>query len=115
MENEYKESNFIYDEEKMYDFERLTKEEFLTSYSYLTEDEYNNTKKIYDIARDIIETGMLESSEGNYIVYTEGLSESLGISEEYLINHYDEIAYIINTDDAMLDPVFREKKKTASI
>lgn len=105
MENEYKELNFIYDEEKMYDFERLTKEEFLTSYSYLTEDEYNNTKKIYDIARDIIETGMLESSEGNYIVYTEGLSESLGISEEYLINHYDEIAYIINTDDAMLDPV----------
>lgn len=59
MENEYKESNFIYDEEKMYDFEKLTKEEFLTSYSYLTEDEYNNTKKIYDIARDIIETGML--------------------------------------------------------
>jgi hypothetical protein len=48
---------------------------------------------------------MLASSEGNYIVYTKYLSETLGISEEYLINHYNEIKYIINTDNSMLDPV----------
>ena len=48
MENIYKDADFIDDEEKMYDFVRLTKEEFLSSYSYLTEDEYNNTKKLYE-------------------------------------------------------------------
>ena len=48
MENIYKDADFIDDEEKMYDFVRLTKEEFLSSYSYLTEDEYNNTKRLYE-------------------------------------------------------------------
>ena len=48
MENIYKDAAFIDDEEKMYDFVRLTKEEFLSSYSYLTEDEYNNTKRLYE-------------------------------------------------------------------
>ena len=52
MENIYKNADFIDDEEKMYDFVRLTKEEFLLSYSYLTEDEYDNTKKIYEERRD---------------------------------------------------------------
>ena len=52
MENIYKDSDFIDDEEKMYDFVRLTKEEFLLSYSYLTEDEYNNTKRLYDIKQN---------------------------------------------------------------
>lgn len=48
MENIFKNANFIDDEEKMYDFVRLTKEEFLLSYSYLTEDEYDNTKRLYE-------------------------------------------------------------------
>ena len=48
MENIYKDADFIDDEEKMNDFVRLTKEEFLLSYSYLTEDEYNNTKRLYE-------------------------------------------------------------------
>lgn len=48
MKNIYNNANFIGDEEKMYDFVRLTKEEFLLSYSYLTEEEYENTKKIYE-------------------------------------------------------------------
>ena len=48
MENIFKDADFIDDEEKMYDFVRLTKEEFLFSYSYLTEDEYDNTKRLYE-------------------------------------------------------------------
>ena len=52
MENIFKDADFIDDEEKMYDFVRLTKEEFLSSYSYLTEDEYDNTKRLYEERRN---------------------------------------------------------------
>lgn len=48
MKNEFKNADFIDDEEKMYDFVRISKEEFLQSYSYLTEWEYDNTKRIYE-------------------------------------------------------------------
>ena len=48
MRNEFKNADFLDDEEKMRDFTYLTKEEFLLSYSYLTEDEYNNTKRLYE-------------------------------------------------------------------
>ena len=48
MNNEFKNADFLNDEEKMEDFTYLTKEEFLSSYSYLTEDEYNNTKRLYE-------------------------------------------------------------------
>ena len=47
MSNEFKNTDFLDDEEKMRDFICLTKEEFLASYSYLTEDEYDNTYKRY--------------------------------------------------------------------
>lgn len=47
MSNEFKNSDFLNDKEKMRDFIYLTKEEFLSSYSYLTEDEYDNTYKRY--------------------------------------------------------------------
>ena len=47
MSNEFKNADFLNDEEKMEDFTYLTKEEFLSSYSYLTEDEYNNTYNRY--------------------------------------------------------------------
>lgn len=47
MNNEFKNADFLDDEEKMRDFTYLTKEEFLSSYSYLTEDEYDNTYKRY--------------------------------------------------------------------
>ena len=47
MNNEFKNADFLNDEEKMRDFTYLTKEEFLSSYSYLTEDEYDNTYKRY--------------------------------------------------------------------
>ena len=47
MNNEFKNADFLDDEEKMRDFTYLTKEEFLSSYSYLTEDEYNNTYNMY--------------------------------------------------------------------
>lgn len=40
--------NFIHDHEKMVDFLGLSKEEFMKSYSYLTDDEYENTKRIYE-------------------------------------------------------------------
>lgn len=43
MSNEFKNADFLDDEEKMRDFTYLTKEEFLSSYNYLTEDEYDNT------------------------------------------------------------------------
>ena len=66
MENVYKDADFIDDEEKMYDFVRLTKEEFLSSYSYLTEDEYNNTKRLYE-ERNRWNNG---SMEGELILWT---------------------------------------------
>ena len=47
MSDEFKNADFLNDEEKMRDFTYLTKEEFLSSYSYLTEDEYDNTYKRY--------------------------------------------------------------------
>lgn len=47
MSDEFKNADFLDDEEKMRDFTYLTKEEFLSSYSYLTEDEYNNTYNRY--------------------------------------------------------------------
>lgn len=47
MGNEFKNADFLDDEEKMRDFIYLSKEEFLASYSYLTEDEYDNTYKRY--------------------------------------------------------------------
>ena len=46
MEN-FKNANFIDDDEKMFDFVCLPKERFLESYSYLTEEEYVNTKKLF--------------------------------------------------------------------
>ena len=65
MENIYKDADFIDDEEKMYDFVRLTKEEFLSSYSYLTEDEYNNTKRLYE-ERNRWNNGCIECLEGGF-------------------------------------------------
>lgn len=44
--------NFIDDKEKMNDFKNLSKNEFLKSYSYLTEEEYDNTKEIYNSLLD---------------------------------------------------------------
>ena len=43
MNNEFKNADFLDDEEKMRDFICLSKEEFLASYSYITENEYDNT------------------------------------------------------------------------
>ena len=40
--------NFIHDYEKMVDFKNLSKDEFMRNYSYLTDDEYENTKRIYN-------------------------------------------------------------------
>lgn len=45
--NEFKNTDFINDKEKMRDFKILSKEEFLESYSYLTEEEYDNTYNKY--------------------------------------------------------------------
>lgn len=45
---DFTKNDFINDKEKMADFIRLTKQEFLICYSYLTEQEYENTKKIYE-------------------------------------------------------------------
>lgn len=47
MNDEFKNTDFLDDEEKMRDFTYLTKEEFLASHSYITEDEYDNTYKRY--------------------------------------------------------------------
>lgn len=47
---DFKNQNFFTDFEKMRDFAELSKEEFLASYSYLTEDEYDNTKRLYDVS-----------------------------------------------------------------
>mgnify|MGYP001632675387 CR=1 FL=1 len=44
--------SFIDDTEKMKDFQNLTKDEFLKEYSYLSEEEYDNTKKLYDSLLD---------------------------------------------------------------
>lgn len=44
--------SFIDDAEKMKDFKNLTKDEFLKEYSYLSEEEYENTKKLYDSLLD---------------------------------------------------------------
>lgn len=45
--NEFRNADFLNDEEKMKDFKVLSKEEFLKSYSYLTEEEYDNTYNKY--------------------------------------------------------------------
>lgn len=45
---DFTKNDFINDKEKMADFIRLSKQEFLQCYSYLTEQEYENTKKIYE-------------------------------------------------------------------
>ena len=66
MENIFKDADFIDDEEKMYDFVRLTKEEFLSSYSYLTEDEYDNTKRLYDMRQN-----------GNYTLTKQDIEDKL--------------------------------------
>ena len=50
-ELELKMGNFIDDYEKMHDFRVLSKDEFLASYSYIFEDEYDNTKVIYNARR----------------------------------------------------------------
>lgn len=42
--------NFLHDVDKISDFVSLSKEEFLASYSYLTEEEYDNTKRLYEIS-----------------------------------------------------------------
>lgn len=48
--------NFIDDKEKMNDFKNLSKNEFLKSYSYLTEEEYDNTKTIYNSLLDKVKS-----------------------------------------------------------
>lgn len=48
--------NFIDDKEKMKDFKILSKNEFLKSYSYLTDDEYDNTRKIYNSLLDKVKS-----------------------------------------------------------
>ena len=48
--------NFIDDKEKMKDFKNLSKNEFLKSYSYLTEEEYDNTRAIYNSLLDKVKS-----------------------------------------------------------
>lgn len=48
--------NFIDDKEKMNDFKNLSKNEFLKSYSYLTEEEYDNTREIYNSLLDKVKS-----------------------------------------------------------
>ena len=75
MSNEFKNSDFLGDEEKMRDFIYLTKEEFLSSYSYLTEDEYNNTynryyaKQIADVLRKFAEKSQNIDNFESYLKY----------------------------------------------
>lgn len=45
--NEFRNADFIKDEEKMRDFKNLSKEDFLKTYDYLTEEEYDNTYNKY--------------------------------------------------------------------
>lgn len=61
MNNEFKNADFLDDEEKMRDFICLSKEEFLASYSYITENEYDNTyiryyaRKLANVLREFAE------------------------------------------------------------
>ena len=48
--------NFLSDKEKMTDFKNFSKNEFLKSYSYLTEEEYDNTKKLYNSLLDKVKS-----------------------------------------------------------
>lgn len=64
-QEDYKNGNFINDEEKMNDFFELSKSEFLESYSYLTEEEYDNTRELVKaiIKEDADETVRVLSAE----------------------------------------------------
>lgn len=63
--DDFKDGNFINDEEKMNDFFELSKSEFLESYSYLTEEEYDNTRELVKamIKEDADETVRVLSAE----------------------------------------------------
>ena len=75
MRNEFKNADFLDDEEKMRDFIYLTKEEFLSSYNYLTEDEYDNTynryyaKQIADALRKFAEKPQNIDNFESYLKY----------------------------------------------
>lgn len=77
MNDEFKNADFLDDEEKMRDFTYLTKEEFLASYSYITEDEYDNTYKRY-YARELANV-LREFAEK---------PQNIDNFENYLENHF---------------------------
>lgn len=77
MSNEFKNADFLDDEEKMRDFICFTKEEFLASYSYITEDEYDNTYKRY-YARELANV-LREFAEK---------PQNINNFENYLENHF---------------------------
>lgn len=72
--NDFKNADFINDEEKMKDFKILSKEEFLESYSYLTEEEYDNTYNKYYVTKNTfhwipIEEGLPEEDKNVLLTF----------------------------------------------
>lgn len=64
-----------------------------------------NIPSYEEIANEILNSAMLNSSEGNWIVYVSELALKYNIKEEWFIEHYDDIADIINSSEEVLDPV----------
>lgn len=85
MKTIYERANFINDMDKMDDFLALTKSEFLSCYSYLTEEEYDNTRRIYNDMHNKNTFHMDDDKMLDSMCYDSGtIICSYGTEEEYV-------------------------------
>lgn len=109
IKKDFKNNNFINDEEKMKDFKILSKEEFLQSYSYLTEEEYENTKALVQQKTFVFDDEILVHDDYNgvngYLWATDALVNRLAGSEHKEdINFFAD--YNLNSGEIKLTAVY---------
>lgn len=114
--------DFIDDDEKMADFHTMSKEAFLESYSYLTEDEYENTKTLYDAywgpfyRRRFEELSEQYQKLKNVIQRMHTTTVRLGNSVYKDIDlNSDDYVYLFTVQEAYGDGSYYQDKKTGEL
>lgn len=114
--------DFIDDDEKMVDFRLMSKEAFLESYSYITEEEYENTRLLYNADwapyyKSRFEETIEENRRlKNAITNMHATTVRVGNSVYKNINlNSDDYVYLFTVQEAYGDGSYYQNKKTGEL
>ena len=115
--------NFIDDDEKMADFRTMSKEAFLESYSYLTEEEYENTKLLYDAYWGPFYRSRFEELSVQYQKLKNAIQRMRDVTVVRVGNsvykdinlNSDDYVYLFTVQEAYGDGSYYQDKKTGEL